>query len=741
MSGGPNVLKMDRPVPVSLLDQGAQGLIGEGIERTEGKLKVAGAATYSAEYRFDGLAYGYLIGAPFARGKITGLDDREAPGMPGVIDVVTDFDRFLRNPQQAGNPKAPTQGVRDVRYAGEIVAIVVAESFEQARDAARAVRIEFEPIKGRFDFHALRGEAEKPADRLVTAHFSQGDIDEAMRKAAWSVDRIWTTPSQSSAAMEPHVSTASWDGEKLTVHGSYQVVAHNRLQLADALGLKPDQVRLVSRYVGGGFGSKLGLAPEAVAAAIASKKVGRPVKTVMSRPQVFETTIRRSQTEQRLRLGADEHGVLTAIGHETICSNLPDEPYFEPAGVATHFLYGGASRLITHDMVRLDQLLSGSMRAPGEGSGMLALEGAMDELAEAAGIDPVELRKRNDPDLDPETGVPFSTRQLSRCLDEGAAQFGWDKRNTTPGTRREGEWLIGMGVAAAARSNLLRPSAARVAITPDGKAVVETDMTDIGTGSYTILGQIAGEMLGLPADRVEVRLGDSDFPPAAGSGGSYGATSSGSSVYLACEALRARIAEAMDCATEALTLKDGFAIAENRRVPIGSLVGDGIEATGEISPGAQAKETRQAAYGAHFCEAAVNVVTGEVRVRRMLGIFAAGRILNARTARSQAIGGMIFGIGSALTEDLIHDPRNGKIVNRDLAEYHVPAHADVPHIEVTFLPERDVHTNPLHAKGIGELGICGAGAAVANAIYNACGVRVRDFPITLDKLLAGLPDL
>ncbi|CAN5795885.1 xanthine dehydrogenase family protein molybdopterin-binding subunit [soil metagenome] len=738
---GRDALTMDQPVPASLLDTGAQGLIGAPIERTEGRLKVSGSAPYSAEYAFPGLAYGVLVGAPFARGTVTAIDASVAKAMPGVIDVVSDLNTFLRNPQQAGTPKAPTQGVRDVRYAGEIVAIVVAESFEQTRDAAAAVRVEHDAVVGRFDFRQHRDEADRPADRLVPAHSTQGDVDSAMLKARFTVDRIWTTPSQSSAAMEPHASIAAWDGDQLTLHGSYQVVAHNRLQLADALGVKPDKVRLVARYVGGGFGSKLGIAPETVAAALAAKQVGRPVKVVMTRPQVFETTIRRSNTEQRLRLGADEQGMLTAIGHETLCSNLPGEPYFEPAGVATHFLYGGENRHITHDVVRLDQLLAGSMRAPGEGSGMLALESAMDELAEAVGIDPVELRKRNDPAVDPESGVPFSTRQLTRCLDEGAAQFEWDRRDATPGKRREGEWLIGLGVAAAARSNLLRPSIARVAITPAGTAIVETDMTDICTGTYTILGQIAGELLGLPIDRIDVRLGDSDFPPAAGSGGSYGATSSGSSVYLACEKLRALLADAMGCPEDALTLKDGFAIADNRSVAIGTLAGDGLSATGEIAPGKQAKDTRQAAYGAHFCEVGVNAITGEVRVRRMLGVFAAGRILNARTARSQAIGGMIFGIGAALTEDLIHDPRNGKVVNRDLGEYHVPAHADVPHIDVTFLEERDVHANPLHAKGIGELGICGAGAAVANAIYNACGVRVRDFPITLDKLLAGLPDL
>jgi xanthine dehydrogenase YagR molybdenum-binding subunit len=282
-------------------------------------------------------------------------------------------------------------------------------------------------------------------------------------------------------------------------------------------------------------------------------------------------------------------------------------------------------------------------------------------------------------------------------------------------------------------------SAARVSIGTDGRATVETDMTDIGTGSYTILGQIAGEMLGLPLDRVDVKLGDTNFPPAAGSGGSWGAGSAGSSVYLACEALRTKLAEAMDCAAGDLTLKDGHAIAGNRQAPLAELAGDGIAATGQIEPGKQGEATAQAAYGAHFAEVGVHAVTGETRIRRMLGVFAAGRILNEKTARSQCLGGMTFGIGAALSEDLIHDPRNGKIVNRDLAEYHVPVNADVPQLEVMFVEERDIHTNPLQSKGIGELGISGAGAAIANAVYNATGIRVRDYPLTLDKLLAGLP--
>ncbi|MEO9132824.1 MAG: xanthine dehydrogenase family protein molybdopterin-binding subunit [Sphingomonas sp.] len=737
-----NALKMDRPVQSSLLDSGVQGLIGHAIDRIDGPLKVSGAATYAAEYSLPEMAYGVLVSAPLGRGRITGIDARAARAISGVIEVVTDFEHFARNPAQGASPKAPTQGVEDVRYFGEIIAIVLAESFEAARDAAQRLVVDHDEVEGRFNFAAHRGEAEKPKDGATPAHSSQGHIDRAMAEAPIAIDITYTTPSQNSAAMEPHASLAIWHGEDLTVYGSYQLANYDQIQLAEALGIKQDQVRIVARYVGGGFGSKLGIAPEAVAAALAARRLGRPVKAVMARQQVFDATIRRSNTEQRIRLGADPDGRLTAIGHDTLCSNLPGENFFEPAGIATHFLYAGANRHIHHDVVRMDWLLSGSMRAPGEAVGMLALECAMDELAQELGLDPIELRRRNEPEVDPETAVPYSTRSLVRCMDEGAAAFGWDQRNGTPGTRREGEWLIGIGMAAAARGNLLRPSAARVSISPQGRATVETDMTDIGTGTYTILAQIAGEILGLPLERVDVHLGDTDFPAAAGSGGSFGAGSSGSSVYLACEALRAKLADAMGCAPDALTLKDGFATADNRRAAIGSLVGDkDIVAEGRISPGAQEKETRQSSYGAHFCEVGVNAVTGEVRVRRMLGMFAAGRILNAKTARSQAFGGMTFGIGAALTEELVHDIRNGKLVNHDLAEYHVPVNADVPQLEVVFLEERDIHANPLHAKGIGELGISGAGAAIANAIHNACGVRVREYPITLDKILDGLPPM
>ena len=732
-------LTMDRPHPDSLLDTGVQDLIGKPLSRVDGPLKVSGSATYAAEYDIPDLAYGYLVRATVGAGKIRSLDIDAVKSIPGVIDVITDYETFLRNSQQGGETEAPTQGVEAIAYHGEIIAIVVAESYEIARDAANRLPVSYEHATGRYDFAAHRDEAEKPSeDGPTPAHSDMGDLDAAFAAAPVTIDATYVTPSQTSAAMEPHASIAVWKDGALTLYGAYQMPSSDKLQLAEALGLKPDRVRIVAAYVGGGFGSKLGIAPESVAAAVAANRIGRPVKAVMARSQVFDATVRRSNTEQRLRLAADTDGRLTGVGHETLTSNLPGEEFYEPAGMATHFMYTGDNRRITHDIVRMDWLLAGSMRAPGEAVGMLALEGAMDELAEKIGIDPIELRLRNEPAQDPEKNIPYSSRQLSYCLKRGAERFGWAARKL-PASDRRGDWWHGIGVAAAARSNMLMKSAAKVSIDGQGKAIVDTDMTDIGTGTYTILAQIVGEILGLPIEDVTVNLGDTDAPPGAGSGGSWGAGSSGTSVYLACEALRTEVAKAMGTTTDAMTMKDGRVIAGNRSVPLAELVGDGIEAVGKVEPGEQEKQFNQASYGAHFVEVKVDAITGEVRVVRMLGVFAAGRILNEKTARSQCLGGMTFGIGCALHEELIHDTRSGKLVNHDLAEYHVPVNADVPQLEVEFVQERDIHANPLHAKGIGELGISGAGAAIASAIYNAVGIRVRDFPITLDKLIDHLP--
>ncbi|MET0332602.1 MAG: xanthine dehydrogenase family protein molybdopterin-binding subunit [Dyella sp.] len=730
---------MDQPCPISLLDKGEQGVIGRPLARVDGPKKVTGTATYAAEYLLAGLAHGVLVRATIGKGRVVSIDTDAGRAMPGVIEVVTDFDTFIRVSQQGGETGAPTQGVKDVEYFGQIIAIVVAETFEAARDAAQRLPVEYEQGDGAFAFSLQHPRERDLPPNNTPAHAEQGDLDEAIRNAAVTVDVTYTTPSQNACAMEPHASIATWDNDELTLYGAYQMPSSDAQQLAKTLGMPVEKVRIVSAYVGGGFGSKLGIAPESVAAAIASKRLGRPVKAVMLRQQVFDATVRRSNTSQRMRLAADAQGRLIGIGHETTASNLAGEDFFEPAGISTHFLYAAASRLISHDLVRLNWVLSGSMRAPGEAVGLLGLECAMDELAHALKMDPIALRCLNDPPRDPDKDIAFSSRALTKALEDGARAFGWDRRHATPATQREGEWLIGMGVAAAVRSNMLSESSAKVAIRPDGRVTVSSSMTDIGTGSYTILAQIASEMLGVPMEHITVALGDTSDATAAGSGGSWGACSSGSAVYVACEALRAKLAAAMEVAPEELRLKNGSACVGNFSKPLGELVGDGIEVIGTIKPGEQEKVFNQAAYGAHFAEVAVNAVTGETRVRRMLGVFAAGRILNEQTARSQFLGGMTFGIGSALTEELIHDSRSGKIVNRDLAEYHVAVNADVPQLEVILLPERDTHANPLHAKGLGELGICGAGAAIANAVYNATGIRVREFPITLDKLLPFLP--
>ncbi|HCB75690.1 MAG TPA: xanthine dehydrogenase [Sphingomonas bacterium] len=736
-------IKLDAPFERSLIDDAVDPQVGRPLARVDGPRKVAGQARYAAEHFPEGLAHGFLLRAPLGKGRATRLDTDAARAMPGVLAVVTD-DRLIRNGGDFAGAAAPVQGVTDIAYFGQPIGVVVAETYEQARAAALAIAVETEADDdGVFDMAATLDAAAPPIDDifgLFLIHTEQGDVDAAMASAEHAVDAVWTTPSHSHSAMEPHAAVATWDGDRLTLDASYQSPVTSRDQLATVLGIEADRVRIRSPFVGGGFGGKLGLMPEAAAAAIAAQAVGRPVKVVMTRQNVYETTGRRPATHQRLRLGAGADGRLTAIAHETITDQLEGEVFFEPAGIATHLLYAGANRLVDHKVVRVNKLLAVSMRAPGEAAGQLALECAMDELAERLAIDPVELRIRNEPERHPEEGIPFSSRALIDCLRTGAERFGWARHNRLPGGARDGEWLIGHGMAASVRGNLFGPSSARVSIGGNGQVTVETEMTDIGTGTYTILTQIAADLLGVPVDRIEVRLGDTDAPRSAGSGGSWGAATAGSAVYAACQELRAKLAVAAGVPVEHAAFEDGMLVAGDARHPLARLAGGGIAAEGTVEPGDSNARFSQAAYGSHFCEVRVNAVTGETRLSRWNSVFAAGRILNPRTATSQAIGGIVFGIGAALTEELVHDPRTGKVVNRDLGEYHLPVHADVPAIDVLFLDERDPVANPLMLKGVGELGTCGSGAAVANAIYNATGVRVRDFPITLDKLLSGLPD-
>jgi xanthine dehydrogenase YagR molybdenum-binding subunit len=731
--------KLDGVFDGELLDSAPHHMVGTGVDRIDGPLKVSGLATYTAEYQLDDLLYGWLVVSSVAKGTVVDLGDDEARAVPGVVDVITD-ERFIRHCQQPGQRGKPKHPNTEVIYAGQPLAIVVAESLEAAREAANLVKPVYHEEPALLQFDLRLDEAQRPPDSdTAPAFFEQGDFDGAMREAEIALDVVYTTPSQHAVAMEPHATIAQWEGDDLTIHSALQMLGTDIEQLAEALEIEKTQIRILAPYVGGGFGSKLFISPELVASAIAARKLGRPVKTVMTRQQAMLSTVRRSNTRQRIRLGASADGKLQAVGHDSIVSNLPDHDFYEACGVSTHLLYAGENRRISHEIVRMNWLVTGSMRAPGEGAGMLALECAMDEMAEKLGLDPIEFRRRNEPEVDPEKGIPFSSRRLIACMDEGAERFGWSRRNPQPGQTREGNWLIGHGMAAASRSNVHAESQTRVTLTPELRAIVETDMTDIGTGTYTILAQIAAELLGLPLGSVEVRLGDTAFPAGAGSGGSKAASSGGSSTYIACDAIRQELCRRIGCAPSELRLEGGAALVGNRTLPLEEYIGDGIEALGSIEPGANDEEYTQAAFGAHFVEVGVDADTGEVRVRRMLGVFAAGRILNEKTARSQILGGMIFGIGAALTEEIVHDPRTGKIVDHDLANYHVPAHADVPRLEVVFLEERDRYSNPLQSKGVGELGISGAGAAIANAVYNATGVRVRDYPLTLDKIIAGLP--
>lgn len=724
--------KIDAPEEHDALDRMAQGLLGTATDRPEGVLKVTGAATYAAEVQVENMAHGFLVRAPKV-GEVGGSNADEIRAMPGVLDVITD-ERLIRNSAQGTANEAPVQGTSRAAYVGQAIAVVVAETFEQARHAAQAMTFEIAGETVAVDPEAPETKVETPEKQQTNI----GDLDGAMSSAAHAIDETYRTGGHTSAPMEPHAAIADWKDGNVLLRGSLQMLKYNRNELADSLGIDPEHVRILAPYVGGGFGSKLGISAECVAAAIAAEKLGRPVSVVQHRRQVFETTVHRSSTRQRIRLAADGEGRLSGLGHDSLVYNLPDESFSEPVAQATHFSYAGEHRHIGHHIARVHRPATGSVRAPGEAVGVTAFEIAMDELAYSAGIDPVELRKRNIPERDPEGDKPFSTHLLAETLDEGARRFGWEGRDPTPKARKEGEWWLGTGMSAAFRVNMQMPAEVRVILTAEG-ARVETDMTDIGTGTYAILGQIAGEMLGLPMERVDVRLGDTDFPPGSGSGGSFGAASNGNATTVACTAIREQLAERMGCDESELTLKDGQAVAGNVRKSIEELLaGETVTETGSLQPGEAFKKVRQSTFGAHFAEVAVNGVTGETRVRRLEGTYAAGRILNPRTAASQCHGGMTWGIGMALTEELIHDPRSGAMMNRDFAEYHLAVNADVPDLKVHFVEERDPWTGPLQAKGIGELSICGAGSAVINAIYHATGVRVRGLPATPDKVMAGL---
>jgi xanthine dehydrogenase YagR molybdenum-binding subunit len=731
-------MEMNSPAGTNALDA-PDSIVGQPLDRVDGRLKVTGGAVYAYEVaRAPDCLYGVLVQATIARGQVTKIDSAAALASPGVVLVLTHENAFSQGKGPVSKAHPVLNGPA-VDYYGQPVALVVAGTFEEARAGAYLVRVTYDETPGQYSLAANLDQARVP--RAGGAESAVGDFAGAFEAAPVRLDVTYTTPLESHAMMEPHATLAMWQGDNLILHTSNQMLNRGRASVAHTLRMSPDNVRLISPFIGGGFGSKLGVNADAILAAMAAKQLKHPVKVALTRQQIFNVTTHRSDTIQRLRLGTDETGRILAIGHDSYSGNLRSEGQYEAAADQTRTLYAGANRLTRHRLVPLDAPVASAMRAPGEAVGLLALECAMDELACGLGIDPIELRLRNEPPEDPERHIPYSSRHIVECYHAGATRFGWGARNPHPGQVRQGQWLIGMGMAAATRGNTLVPSKASVRLGPDGVAVVKMAMTDIGTGSYTILTQIAAEMLGLPPGRVRMELGDTDYPEAAGSGGSFGATSTGSALFVACDNLRGKLAQLAGMDPTAAQFERGQITANGRSVSLVSLVGSGgVEAKGEIKPGDMNRKYSQQSYGAQFAEVAVDADTGEVRLRRMLGVFTAGRILNEKTARSQAIGGMIFGVGAALEEQLALDPRfGGYYVNHDLAEYHVPVHADLPFVDAMFLPELDDRANPLKAKGVGELGICGAGAAIANAVYNACGARIRDYPLTLDKVLAALP--
>jgi xanthine dehydrogenase YagR molybdenum-binding subunit len=750
-------MKFDTPAKNNPIDQ--MKIVGQPISRVDGPLKTTGTAPYAYD-RYDVVAnqaYGYILGSAIAKGRITSINLSAAKAYPGVISIVT-----YQNAGKLGKGKLNTAhllGGPEIQHYHQAIAIVVAETFEQARAAAHLIQVKYERAKGYFDLQAEKHKGVAKGDSGGPGESAVGDFEAAYTAAEIKLDATYSTAHESHAMMEPHATIAAWDGGHLTLWTSNQMIDWAVDSMAKTLGINKEKVRVISPYIGGGFGAKLFLRTDALMASLAARAAQRPVKVALQRALIPNNTTHRSATIQRIRMGAQADGLITAIGHESWSGNLP-EGRSEAGSQQTRSLYAGANRMTANRVSILDLPEANAMRAPNEASGLAALEIAMDEMAEKLGMDPVEFRIKNDtqivPDAtkppadkkatkaeekdQPDANPPFSLRQLVKCFQVGAKKFEWNKRKAKPGELRDGRWLIGLGVATAYRDNVVTKSAARVRLDKRGALTVETDMTDIGTGSYTIIAQTAAEMMGIPMSKINVRLGDSTFPVSAGSGGQWGGNSSTSGVYAACVKLREAIAQKANFSIADAVFADEKISNKSQSFTLAELAGNqGIAAEDMIEFSGLDKKYKQSTFGAHFVEVAVDAYTGETRIRRMLAVCAAGRILNPKTARSQVIGAMTMGVGAALMESLEVDKRYGYFVNHDLAGYEIPVHADIPHQEVIFIEETDPISSPMKAKGVGELGICGVAAAISNAIYNATGVRVRDYPVTLDKLIGNMP--
>jgi xanthine dehydrogenase YagR molybdenum-binding subunit len=708
--------------------------LGQGLDRRDGRVKVTGTAPYAAEFKVPGLVHAVLVQSTIGAGSIEGFDLDDAQRHPGVIAIITP-ENAARLHAEPGAEQAvvhPLLQTKDVFYNGQHVAVVVAETFERAQAGAAAVRVRYRQGEATPTMDGALGSAYTPKkfrNGQAKPDTKVGDVDAGMRDAAVRVEQTYETPVEHHNPMEPHATIARWDGNKLTVWTATQGISGAQKTLSTLFAMKPEDVTIICPYVGGGFGCKGNTWPPAALAAMASRMVGRPVKLVVTREQMFTSNGYRPRTIQKVRLAADRDGKLLAVSHDglTQMSMPPLGEFAEPVAMASRMMYAAPAISTTHRLVSVNQGLPTYMRAPGESSGMYALESAMDELAVALKIDPLELRLRNYAEKDPTENKPFASKGLRDCYEKGAAAFGWSKRNAEPGAMRDGNTLIGWGMATAVYGTNRLPAKARVTLRADGTALVECGTQDIGTGTYTIIAQAAADALDMPPGRVEVRIGDSRLPPAGVSGGSMTAISVLPAVQDAAKDARAKLA--------ALAQQHDMAGANDPAHVMARAHVEIVAGEAAVALPQAAHDYSRHSFGAHFAEVHVDADFGTVRVARWVGACDVGRILNAKTARSQLYGGIIFGIGMALLEETRVDQATARYTNANIAEYLVPVNADIPAIEVITVEAPDTISSPTGAKGIGELPMVGVAPAIANAVFNATGKRIRKLPIRLDDVI------
>jgi xanthine dehydrogenase YagR molybdenum-binding subunit len=706
--------------------------VGEAINRVEGRLKVMGMAKYASEFPVENLVYAQGVNSTIAKGRIVSIDTAEAKKQPGVLEVITHenaqklkgFDKAM--PSYTLTTVAPVFQGPEVNHFGQFVACVVAETFEQAQFACRLVKVTYEEDKPDIHMDKNRGKAYKPDE---AADYKRGDIKAGMNDAEVKVEETYTTPIEHQHPMELHAAIISWNNGKVKMYANQQILHEATIAVADTFMIPKEDVQIIAPYIGGGFGSKLRVNKHIILGTMASKMLGRPVKITVTRQQMFTNTGMRQFDEQVMKLGATKDGALTALAHYTTSHCAMDVQYYEACGNVSKMLYKTPNNEITHRLIPLNMQCPDSMRAPGEATGSFALECSMDEMAWKLNMDPIDFRIKNDTQVDLGASKPFSSRLLTECLRIGADKFGWNQRSTQPGTKQEGNWLIGYGVSAASRNAPYKKTSSKVKLAlRDTKvyATIQMDATDLGTGSYTIVAQTAAEYLGIPVEQVSVELGDSKFPVTPGSGGSWGAASYCNAVRVAC--------------LNAITgLKNKKSIALDQDISVAELLVQNklniFEAEGTAEPSEEFKKHSVFSFGANFAEVWVDKDTGVYRIKRMVNVGSAGKIVNPKTAYGQIIGGLTMGAGMVIAEQSKVEPNFGNFITRSLADYHVPVNLDMANVEVIFLPEEDKIANDMGIRGIGELGITSVAASIANAIFNATGKRMRDLPITPEKLV------